>query len=143
MDRQTCKNDQPFLALERALPTKPLKILSFLLPNNTSINQPHQSKSISYHQGQKQEYPISCFFHVFSFALALTCKTRRNNTISRNLKSDFQSGTDCPKPLPGCLPSIALEYSSSTVVKVMNFYGKYIRTVDTILMLYTEAATHG
>ncbi|KAM1603331.1 hypothetical protein ACFX1Z_029944 [Malus domestica] len=31
-DRQTCKNAQPFPISERALPTKPLKILSFLPP---------------------------------------------------------------------------------------------------------------
>ncbi|KAM1702565.1 hypothetical protein ACFXTN_025691 [Malus domestica] len=119
------------------------KYSAFFPPNNTSANQPHQSKSISYHQGQKQEYPISCFFFIFSFALALTYKTRRKKTISRNLKSNFRSGTDCPEPLHGCSPSIALEYSSSTVVKVTNPFGKYLRTVDTILAIYIEAAKHG
>ncbi|KAM1728186.1 hypothetical protein ACFX12_018721 [Malus domestica] len=82
-------------------------------------------------------------FPVFSFAFALICKTRRKKAISRNLKSNFQSGTDCPEPLPGCSPSIALEYSSSIVVKVTNPFGKYFRTVDTILALYTEAAKYG
>ncbi|KAM2622309.1 hypothetical protein TB2_026944 [Malus domestica] len=99
MDRQTCKNAQPFLISEMALPTKPLEILSFLPPNNTYANQPHQSKSISYHQGQKQEYPISCFFPVLSFALVLTCKTMRKRAISQHLESSFQSGTDCLEPL--------------------------------------------
>ena len=48
----------------------------FLIPWNPSANKPHQSQSISYHQGQKQEYPISCFFPVFSFVLVLPCKNK-------------------------------------------------------------------
>ncbi|KAM1833588.1 hypothetical protein ACFX13_023392 [Malus domestica] len=51
---------------------------------------------------QKQKYLISS-------------GTRRKKTISRNLKLNVRSGTDCQEPLPGCLPSVALEYSSSTV----------------------------
>ncbi|KAM1083353.1 hypothetical protein ACFX19_022169 [Malus domestica] len=74
------------------------KYSAFFPPNNTYANQPHQSKSISYHQGQKQEYPISCFFLVFSFALVLTCKTKRKRAISQHLESSFQSGTDCLEP---------------------------------------------
>ncbi|KAM1173033.1 hypothetical protein ACFX2G_023548 [Malus domestica] len=75
------------------------KYSAFFPPNNTYANQPHQSKSISYHQGQKQEYPISCFFPVFSFALVLTCKTRRKRAINQHLELSFQSGTDCLEPL--------------------------------------------
>ncbi|KAM2294229.1 hypothetical protein ACFX1S_034159 [Malus domestica] len=86
-------------------------------PDNTSANKPHQ----------EQEYLISS-------------GTRRKRAVSRNLKSNLQSGTDCLEPLPGCLLSIALEYSSSTVVKVTNSTGKYLMTVDQILALYTEAA---
>ncbi|KAM1270181.1 hypothetical protein ACFX2I_002280 [Malus domestica] len=41
--------------------------------------------------------------------------TRRKEAISRNLKLNVRSGTDCQEPLLGCLPSVALEYSSSTV----------------------------
>ncbi|KAM1698833.1 hypothetical protein FF1_030008 [Malus domestica] len=74
-----------------------------------------KNKSISYHRGRKQRYLISCFFPIFSFVLALACRTRRKEAISRNLKLYVRSGTDCPKPLPGCLPRFALEYSSSTV----------------------------
>ncbi|KAM1665304.1 hypothetical protein ACFX13_045337 [Malus domestica] len=74
-----------------------------------------KSKSISYHQGRKQRYLISCFSPIFSFALALACRTRRKEAISRNLKFNVRSGTDCPEPLHGCLPSIALECSSLTV----------------------------
>ncbi|KAM2075373.1 hypothetical protein ACFX1T_038271 [Malus domestica] len=74
-----------------------------------------KSKSISYHRGRKQGYLISCFFPILSFALALACRTRRKEAISRNLKLNVRSGTDCPEPLPGCLPSVALDYSSSTV----------------------------
>ncbi|KAM2027351.1 hypothetical protein ACFX1T_019662 [Malus domestica] len=66
--------------------------------------------------------------------------TRRKRAISRNLKSNLQSGTDCLEHLPGCLLSIALEYSSSTAVKVTNSTGKYLMTVDQILALYSEAA---
>ncbi|KAM1726985.1 hypothetical protein ACFX16_017905 [Malus domestica] len=98
-----------------------------------------KNKSISYHQGRKQEYPISCFLPV----LVHTCRTKRKRAVSRNLKSNLQSGTDCLKPLPGCLLSIALENSSSTAVKVMNSTGKYLMTVDQILALYTEAAKRG
>ncbi|KAM2973608.1 hypothetical protein FF2_020139 [Malus domestica] len=88
-------------------------------PDNTSANKPHQ----------EQEYLISS-----------GSKTRRKRAVSRNLKSNLQFGTDCLEPLPGCLLSIALEYSSSTAVKVTNSTGKYLMTVDQILALYTEAA---
>ncbi|KAM1201052.1 hypothetical protein FF1_017372 [Malus domestica] len=70
-------------------------------------------------------------------------RTRRKRAVSRNLKSNLQFGTDCLEPLPGCLLSIALEYSSSTAVKVTNSTGKYLMTVDQILALYTEAAKRG
>ncbi|KAM1132247.1 hypothetical protein EV1_046300 [Malus domestica] len=40
--------------------------------------------------------------------------TRRKRAISQHLVSIFQSETDCLKPLPDCLPSLALEYSSSS-----------------------------
>ncbi|KAM2020919.1 hypothetical protein ACFX16_043002 [Malus domestica] len=86
-------------------------------PDNTSANKPHQ----------EQEYLISS-------------GTKRKRAVSRNLKSNLQSGTDCLRPLPGCLLSIALENSSSTAVKVMNSTGTYLMTVDQILALYTEAA---
>ena len=35
-----------------------------------------QSKGISYHQGQKQKYLISCSFPVFFFVLVLTCMAK-------------------------------------------------------------------
>ncbi|KAM2103734.1 hypothetical protein ACFX1T_001837 [Malus domestica] len=89
-------------------------------PDNTSANKPHQ----------EQEYLISS-------------GTWRKRAVSRNLKSNLQFGTDCLEPLPGCLLSIALEYSSSTAVKVTNSTGKYLMTVDQILALYTEAAKRG
>ncbi|KAM1597851.1 hypothetical protein PS2_032712 [Malus domestica] len=73
-----------------------------------------KSKSISYHRGRKQRYLISCSSPILFSALALTFKTRRKKAISQNLKSNFRSGTDCLEALPGCLPSIALECSSST-----------------------------
>ncbi|KAM0986241.1 hypothetical protein ACFX2C_013434 [Malus domestica] len=40
--------------------------------------------------------------------------TRRKRAISQHLVSIFRSRTDCLEPLPDCLPSLALEYSSST-----------------------------
>ncbi|KAM1450701.1 hypothetical protein ACFX2I_037917 [Malus domestica] len=40
--------------------------------------------------------------------------TRRKRAISQHLVSIFRSGTDCLEPLPDCLPSLALEYSSSS-----------------------------
>ncbi|KAM0977319.1 hypothetical protein ACFX13_020445 [Malus domestica] len=89
-------------------------------PDDTSANKPHQ----------EQEYLISS-------------GTRRKRAVSQNLKSNFRSRTDCLEPLPGCLLSIAFEYSSSTAIKVMNSSGKYLTTVDQILALYTEAVKHG
>ncbi|KAM1946342.1 hypothetical protein ACFX13_001208 [Malus domestica] len=89
-----------------------------------------KSKSISYHQGQKQKYLISCFSPIFSFTFALACRTMRNEAISRNLKLNVGSGTDCQEPLPGCLPSIALECSSLTIdgsqISSMNTSGQWI-----------------
>ncbi|KAM2325940.1 hypothetical protein ACFX1X_025222 [Malus domestica] len=41
-------------------------------------------------------------------------RTRRKRAISQHLVSIFQSGTDCLEPLPDCLHSLALEYSSSS-----------------------------
>ena len=41
-------------------------------------------------------------------------RTRRKRAISQHLVSIFRSGTDCLEPLPDCLPSLALEYSSSS-----------------------------
>ncbi|KAM1380839.1 hypothetical protein ACFX2I_022523 [Malus domestica] len=73
-----------------------------------------KSKSISYHWGRKQRYLISCSSPIFSFALAFACRTRRREAISRNLKLNVRSRTDCLQPLPGYLPGVALECSSST-----------------------------
>ncbi|KAM1748315.1 hypothetical protein ACFX12_009320 [Malus domestica] len=41
-------------------------------------------------------------------------ESTRKRAISQHLVSIFRSGTDCLEPLPDCLPSLALEYSSST-----------------------------
>ncbi|KAM1343072.1 hypothetical protein ACFX2F_007308 [Malus domestica] len=102
----------------RMHPQHNLSKYSALFPlDNTSANKPHQ----------EQKYLISS-------------GTKRKRAVSRNLKSNLQSGTDCLRPLPGCLLSIALENSSSTAVKVMNSTGTYLMTVDQILALYTEAA---
>ncbi|CAN6687819.1 unnamed protein product [Malus baccata var. baccata] len=40
--------------------------------------------------------------------------TRRKRAISQHLVSIFRSGANCLEPLPDCLPSLALEYSSSS-----------------------------
>ncbi|KAM1546321.1 hypothetical protein ACFX10_046543 [Malus domestica] len=40
--------------------------------------------------------------------------TRRKRAISQHLVSIFRSGTNCLEPFPDCLPSLALEYSSSS-----------------------------
>ncbi|KAM1906890.1 hypothetical protein ACFX14_026597 [Malus domestica] len=112
-------------------------------PDNTSANKPHQEQEYLISSGSKARDPISCFLPVFVFVLVHTCRTRRKRAVSRNLKSNLQFGTDCLEPLPGCLLSIALEYSSSTAVKDTNSTGKYLMTVDQILALYTEAAKRG
>ncbi|KAM1192371.1 hypothetical protein ACFX2G_012955 [Malus domestica] len=41
-------------------------------------------------------------------------ESTRKRAISQHLVSIFRSGTDCLEPLPDCLPSLALEYSSSS-----------------------------
>ncbi|KAM2178837.1 hypothetical protein ACFX1R_033864 [Malus domestica] len=84
------KNAQLFFTSERALSTKFLEILSFFPPSdNTSANKPHQSKSISYHQGEREQ-SVSTW-----------------NQASRQELTAWN-------PLPDYLPGIALEYSSST-----------------------------
>ena len=88
---------------------------------------------------EKQKYLISCFLPVLFLVFVLTCMTRRKNTISRNLKSNFRSETDCPEPLPGRLPCISLEYSSSIVVKVTNSFSKYLSAVDTVVAYHLNA----
>ncbi|KAM1325665.1 hypothetical protein PS2_046256 [Malus domestica] len=40
--------------------------------------------------------------------------TRRRRAISQHLVSIFRSGANCLEPFPDCLPSLALEYSSSS-----------------------------
>ncbi|KAM2746622.1 hypothetical protein PS2_022189 [Malus domestica] len=40
--------------------------------------------------------------------------TRRKRAISQHLVLIFRSRTDCLEPLPDCLPSLGLEYSSSS-----------------------------
>ena len=40
------------------------------------IHRFFKSKGISYHQGQKQRYLISCSFPVFSFVLDITCMAK-------------------------------------------------------------------
>ncbi|KAM2799888.1 hypothetical protein COP2_004947 [Malus domestica] len=47
-------------------------------------------------------------------SICLCFRTRRKRAISQHLVSIFRSGTDCLEPLPDCLPSLALEYSSSS-----------------------------
>ncbi|KAM1024736.1 hypothetical protein ACFX2I_037878 [Malus domestica] len=39
---------------------------------------------------------------------------KRKRAISQHLVSIFRSGANCLEPLPDCLPSLALEYSSSS-----------------------------
>ncbi|KAM1728940.1 hypothetical protein ACFX12_019397 [Malus domestica] len=41
-------------------------------------------------------------------------KAKRKKAISQHLVSIFRSGTDCLEPLLDCLPSLGLEYSSSS-----------------------------
>ncbi|KAM2756735.1 hypothetical protein PS2_018555 [Malus domestica] len=60
----------------------------FLIPWGTSANNSSKAK----------------VFHIM----------KRKRVISQHLVSIFRFGTDCLEPLPDCLPSPALEYSSST-----------------------------
>ncbi|KAM1845335.1 hypothetical protein ACFX13_019651 [Malus domestica] len=47
--------------------------------------------------------------------------TRRKRAISQHLVSIFRSGTDCLEPLPDYLPSLGLEYSSSSFYASSSF----------------------
>ncbi|KAM1172120.1 hypothetical protein ACFX1X_022657 [Malus domestica] len=60
----------------------------FLIPWGTPANKGLQSKSISYHQGRKQEYLISCTLPVLSFVLVPTYKDKdkENNMPELPLK---------------------------------------------------------
>ncbi|KAM1301587.1 hypothetical protein ACFX2H_012601 [Malus domestica] len=55
----------------------------------------------------------------------------RKRAISQHLVSIFRSGTDYLEPLPDCLPSLALEYSSSTSY-ASSSSGEQIREVKMI-----------
>ncbi|KAM1268172.1 hypothetical protein EV2_000552 [Malus domestica] len=83
------KNAQLFFTSERALSAESLEILSFFPSDNTFENKPHQSKSISYHQGEREQ------------------------SVSTLNQASSQELTAW-NPLPDYLPGIALEYSSST-----------------------------
>ncbi|KAM2928454.1 hypothetical protein COP2_035701 [Malus domestica] len=117
-------------------PTNPLDSLSVLHPMGYLCKQIFKSKSISYHEGRKQEYLISCILHVLFLVFVLTCRTRRRKAISQHLVSIFRSGTDCLQPLPDCLHGIALEYSFSTAdvlpKKLPHLPGEHIRQAKMI-----------
>ncbi|KAM3004176.1 hypothetical protein FF2_034453 [Malus domestica] len=87
--------------------------LVFFIPWGTSVNNSSKAK-IFHIMKCKQKYLISCFLPVLFFVVVFICETRRKRAISQHLVSIFRSGTDCLEPLPDCLPSLALEYSSST-----------------------------
>ncbi|KAM2536721.1 hypothetical protein TB1_022134 [Malus domestica] len=58
---------------------------------------------------------LKCRFQISNRHLLFqTCQCLRKRAISQHLVSIFRSGTNCLKPLLDCLPSLALEYSSST-----------------------------
>ncbi|KAM2270426.1 hypothetical protein ACFXTI_037874 [Malus domestica] len=67
----------------------------FLIPWDTSANK--SSKAKVFHIMKVESKSISYHAFFMSFSLSL-----------------FRSGTNCLEHLPDCLPSIALEYSSST-----------------------------
>ncbi|KAM2557544.1 hypothetical protein TB2_014655 [Malus domestica] len=76
----------------------------FFAPNNTYANQPHQSKSITYH----------AFSLSFPLPLFLPARQReREQSISTWNQASSKKLTSW-NPLPDYLPGIALEYSSST-----------------------------
>ncbi|KAM1857227.1 hypothetical protein ACFX14_007357 [Malus domestica] len=48
-------------------------------------------------------------------------ESTRKRAISQHLVSIFRFGTNCLEPLPDCLPSLALEYSSSSFYDSSSF----------------------
>lgn len=92
--RQICKISNFSSHLRIHLQQSISKYLVFFISENTSSNKSYQSKSISYHQGRKQGYLISCFFPTLFFVFVLTYRTRRKRAISRHMESSFRSGTD-------------------------------------------------
>ncbi|KAM1305791.1 hypothetical protein FF1_023144 [Malus domestica] len=114
-DRQTCKNAQPFLISERALPTKPLEILSFLPPPIIHMQTSHTRARVSHIIRVKSK---SIPYHAFSlsFPLPLFLPARqgeREQSVSTLNQASSQELTAW-NPLPDYLPGIALEYSSAT-----------------------------
>ncbi|KAM2695882.1 hypothetical protein EV1_040333 [Malus domestica] len=57
----------------------------------------------------------SILYHAFSlsFTLSLFWDKEKESNL-QHLVSIFRSENDCLEPLPDCLPSLALEYSSSS-----------------------------
>ncbi|KAM1003220.1 hypothetical protein ACFX2C_003573 [Malus domestica] len=56
----------------------------------------------------------SMFLILWGTSANNSSKAKRKRAINQHLVSIFRFGTDCLKPLPDCLPSLTLEYSSST-----------------------------
>ncbi|KAM1904108.1 hypothetical protein ACFX13_041538 [Malus domestica] len=86
----------------------------FLIPWDTSANNPSKAKVFHIMKVESKSISYHAFSLFFSLSLFSSAGTRRKRVISQHLVSIFQSGTDCLEPLPDCLPSLALEYSSST-----------------------------
>nr|CBL94181.1 hypothetical protein [Malus domestica] len=70
-------------------------------PRTPLQNKSHKSKSISYHQGREQEYPISCNLPVISFILILICKDndKESNMSKPPLKLSMLIGLPDNEPI--------------------------------------------
>ncbi|KAM3001516.1 hypothetical protein FF2_037798 [Malus domestica] len=83
----------------------------FLIPWGTSAN--NSSKAKVFHIMKVESKNIS--YHAFSLFFSLSLFwDKRKRALSQHLVSIFRSGIDCLEPLLDCLPSLALEYSSSS-----------------------------
>ncbi|KAM2472717.1 hypothetical protein PS1_005626 [Malus domestica] len=115
MDRQTCKNAQPFLISERALPTKPFEIFSFLSPPIIPLQTSYTRARISHIiRVKSKSIPYHAFSLSFPWTLFLPARQgEREQSVSTWNQASSQELTAW-NPLPDYLPDIALEYSSST-----------------------------
>ncbi|KAM1447025.1 hypothetical protein ACFXTO_006169 [Malus domestica] len=81
----------------------------YLIPWDTPANNPFKAKV--FHIIKVESKSIS--YHAFSLSFSLSLfYDKEKECNQQHLVSIFRSGANCLEPLPDCLPSLALEYSS-------------------------------
>ena len=123
MARHTSKMPNSSSLPRMHLQPNPSTYSVFFFPENTSSTKSDHNKSISYHQGRKQEYLISCFLSILFCVPLLPCRTRRKRAIRRHLESTFRFRTDCLEP-PSLIAYLA-SLSSTHLQLLMYFKKRY------------------